>query len=87
MKKTFTKMIAVCFLLTGATLISNAQKVMGPEFSTDITTVDFGEVDNTKDTGFRILKFLALARLSHLRSFITLYFNAIDGAHYLFLTQ
>jgi hypothetical protein len=57
MKKTFTKILAVCFLVAGTTLVSNAQKSMGPEFFSETTTVDFGEVDNSKDPGFRILKF------------------------------
>ena len=57
MKKSFTKTFMVCFLLAGTTLVSNAQKVMGPEFTSEGTTVDFGEVDNSKDSGFRILKF------------------------------
>jgi hypothetical protein len=57
MKNTFTKILAVCFLVAGTTLVSNAQTKMGPEFSPEGTTVDFGEVDNSKDPGFRILKF------------------------------
>lgn len=57
MKKSFTKILAVCFLIAGTTLVSNAQKAMGPEFTSEGTTVDFGEVDNSKDPGFRILKF------------------------------
>lgn len=57
MKNTFTKILTVCFLIAGTTLVSNAQKAMGPEFSVENSTVDFGQVDNTKDTGFRILKF------------------------------
>ncbi len=57
MKKTFTKILAVCFLVVGTTIAADAQKTMGPEFSSDATTVDFGEVDNTKDAGFRVLKF------------------------------
>jgi hypothetical protein len=57
MKKTFTKILAVCFLMAGTTLVTNAQTKMGPEFSAESTTVDFGQVDNTKDPGFRVLKF------------------------------
>ena len=57
MKKTFTKIITVCFLVAGTTLVSKAQTQMGPVFTVESTTVDFGEVDNTKDAGFRILKF------------------------------
>lgn len=57
MKSTFTKILTVCFLMVGASVVVNAQKSMGPEFSPDATTVDFGEVDNTKDPGFRVLKF------------------------------
>lgn len=57
MKSTFTKILTVCFLMVGASVVVNAQKTMGPEFSPDGTTVDFGEVDNTKDPGFRVLKF------------------------------
>jgi len=57
MKNTFTKILTVCFLVAGTTLASHAQKAMGPEFSSETTTVDFGEVDNSKDPGFRVLKF------------------------------
>lgn len=57
MKKSFTKILSLCFLLVGTTLVSNAQTQMGPVFTAETTTVDFGEVDNTKDPGFRILKF------------------------------
>jgi hypothetical protein len=57
MKKTFTKILALCFLVAGTSLAVNAQKTMGPEFAPDATVVDFGEVDNTKDPGFRVLKF------------------------------
>lgn len=57
MKRSFTKILAVCFLVAGTTLVTNAQTKMGPEFSSETTTVDFGEVDNSKDPGFRVLKF------------------------------
>ena len=53
MKKSITKILAVCFLVAGSTLVTNAQKSMGPEFTAEGTTVDFGEVDNSKDPGFR----------------------------------
>lgn len=57
MKAPITKLIAIFFLIAGSTMVINAQTKMGPEFSPDGTTVDFGDVDNTKDPGFRILKF------------------------------
>jgi hypothetical protein len=57
MKKRITKILAVCFLVAGTSVVANAQKSLGPEFNVETTVVDFGEVDNTKDPGFRILKF------------------------------
>lgn len=57
MKKVFAKLTMVCFLAVGATVTLNAQKTMGPEFTSDNLVVDFGDVDATKDPGFRVFKF------------------------------
>lgn len=52
-----TKILAVCFFLIGVNAVASAQKAMGPEFTAESMTVDFGDVDNAKDSGVRILKF------------------------------
>lgn len=57
MKKVFNQLMIVCFLIVGAGVSVSAQKAMGPEFSSDNLVVDFGEVDATKDPGFRVFKF------------------------------
>jgi hypothetical protein len=33
MKNTFTKILAVCFLVAGTSLVAKAQTQMGPQFS------------------------------------------------------
>jgi len=57
MKKVFNQLMLVCFLVVGAGLTASAQKAMGPEFAADNMTVDFGEVDASKDGGVRVFKF------------------------------
>jgi hypothetical protein len=57
MKKVFNQLMITCFLVVGAGLTMNAQKAMGPEFSSENLVTDFGEVDATKDPGFRVFKF------------------------------
>lgn len=57
MKKVMYVFVVACLMISGATLSVNAQKAMGPEFSAENMVVDFGDVDATKDTGFRVFKF------------------------------
>lgn len=57
MKKVMYAAAIACFMLVGANVSLNAQKEMGPQFSSENLVVDFGDVDATKDPGFRVFKF------------------------------